>query len=130
MSIRSRFDQVARIVALIVAASAAQADTNCIPPDQVMMWFPQHEKLTIGSIGGTVVGTSCTLDIPVTKGLTIVLKPEGPVTLSIGTIGYSRIDPLQPFQAKADGTIKLVVTRTTTRGADFTYKVLIELRKN
>lgn len=112
----------------LVTPSAVVAG-SCVEEGSVVVFVPQQEGWMIGAIGGTVVGVDCTYDLPVTKGWTIRLQPEGPIKLSIGTLGYGRLDPTQPFQAKADGTIRIVVKRTTERGADFTYKLVMDLRK-
>lgn len=102
---------------------------NCVAPGEVAVMVPQKDGWFIGSIGGTFVGPDCYFDMPATKGWTIRLKIEGDVKLSIAQIGYSRIDPLQPFVAKADGPIRLLITRTTERGSAPKYKLVYDLRK-
>ena len=124
---------------LALATPLAATAGDCVEAGSVVLFVPQQEGWFIGSIGGTYTGASCTYDLSVKKDWTIRLKPEGSVKLSIGTTGYARVDPLQPFKAKADGTIRIVVTRDTKRsdgvmgGTDliskFTYKLVMDLRK-
>lgn len=132
MRLKSFFKKVLHGSALVMgmgllAPGSAMAG-DCVSAGSVVLFVPHKEGQVIGSIGGTVVGSECSYDLKVTKGWTIKLQTEGPVKLSLQAVGYTRVDPTQPFVAKADGTIRIWIKRTSERGADFTYKMIMDLR--
>ena len=120
--------QLLRGMALVGMMSGAANAGDCLAVGSQALFFPQNEGYSVGSVWGTFTGNDCFYDIKVPKGWTVRLASDGPVSLSLTTAGYSRTDPLQPFEVKTDSAVRLLIKRTTKRGADFAYEVKMDLR--